>query len=128
MKLLLTLLLLATPRAEAHAPSDSYLDLTVDGAAVHGLWKIDLRDANDLVPLDLDRDGRVTWGELKRRQAELVAATLPYILRIAAVGPSRAIREDAALRSGVNTFAGWVTCEGVARALGREWVPADPPG
>ncbi len=55
----------------------------------------------------------------------LTAATLPYILRMARFGPARAMGEDAALRAGLNTYRGRVTCEGVARALNREYVPAE---
>ncbi len=57
--------------------------------------------------------------------AALTAATLPYVVRLARSGPARAMREDAALRAGLNTFRGRITCEGVARALGRDYVPAE---
>ncbi len=55
----------------------------------------------------------------------LTAATLPHVLRMATSGPARAMREDAALRAGLNTCKGRVTCEGVARALNREYVPPE---
>ena len=53
----------------------------------------------------------------------LATATLPHVLEMARSSPVRAIREDAALRAGLNTYRGRVTCEGVARALKREYVP-----
>ncbi len=57
--------------------------------------------------------------------AALTAATLPYLLAIAGRGPVGALRDDPALRAGLNTFKGHIVCEGVARALKREYVPAE---
>lgn len=48
----------------------------------------------------------------------LTAATLPYLLKVARLGVEGALKEDAALRAGLNTRDGMVTCRGVARALG----------
>ena len=55
----------------------------------------------------------------------LTAATLPYVLRMALSGVARALAEDSALRAGLNTCRGRVTCGGVARALHREYVPPE---
>lgn len=55
----------------------------------------------------------------------LTSATLPYILRLCKSGIAEALRGDAALRSGLNTYRGKVTCEGVARALGLEYTPPE---
>jgi alanine dehydrogenase len=55
----------------------------------------------------------------------LTSATLPYILRLCTSGIAGALREDPALRSGLNTFRGKVTCEGVARALSMEYTPPE---
>ncbi len=55
----------------------------------------------------------------------LTAATLPFVLEMARHGPAGAMRKDEALRAGLNTCAGRVTCEGVARALNREYVPPE---
>lgn len=57
--------------------------------------------------------------------AALTAATLPYVAGMARLGPARAMREDASLRAGLNTFQGRITCAGVARALNREYVPPE---
>jgi len=53
--------------------------------------------------------------------AALAAATLPYIIAMARHGVEEALRSDPALMAGLNTFRGKVTCEGVARALGKEY-------
>lgn len=61
----------------------------------------------------------------------LSEATLPYLLAMARHGVQGALRKDPGLRAGLNTFAGKVTCAGVARALGVEHTPPEsllPPG
>lgn len=58
-------LLLAASVVEAHRPSDAFLDLRVDGSTVDGNWQIALRDIVTLVDLDANRDGQLTWGELR---------------------------------------------------------------
>jgi alanine dehydrogenase len=55
----------------------------------------------------------------------LASVTLPYILRIARSGVKEALRGEPALRAGLNTWQGKVTCEGVARALHKEYVPPE---
>ena len=74
MKTFLSLLLaLAAATAQAHKPSDSYLALSVDGAAVRGQWDIALRDLEFAVGLDADGNGEITWGELKAKRKEVEA-------------------------------------------------------
>lgn len=46
----------------------------------------------------------------------LTGATLPYVIRLADGGLA-ALREDPGFARGVNTFAGHITCKGVAEAL-----------
>lgn len=52
----------------------------------------------------------------------LTNVTLPYALKIAKKGLRNAIREDKALRKGVNVYKGNVTCGAVGDALGYECV------
>lgn len=69
--------------AQAHKPSDSYLNLkSVDGL-VQGQWDIALRDLEDAIGLDGNDDGLITWGELRARQTEVYAYALSR-LRISA--------------------------------------------
>jgi alanine dehydrogenase len=56
----------------------------------------------------------------------LTNTTLPYVLRLAAAPIEAAAARDPALRLGINTHAGKVTCPGVAEAQGLPL--ADPPG
>ncbi len=47
-------------------------------------------------------------------------ATLPYALKLASLGFVEAVKSDGPLAKGVNTYAGHVTCDGVASAHGLE--------
>lgn len=69
--------------AQAHKPSDSYLNLRSDGGLVQGQWDIALRDLEDAIGLDVNDDGSITWGELRARQTEVYAYALSR-LRISA--------------------------------------------
>ncbi len=53
----------------------------------------------------------------------LTNATLPYALKLANKGFAAAIRADAGLREGVNTFAGHITYEAVAESQGLPFRP-----
>ncbi len=55
----------------------------------------------------------------------LANATLPYVSRLASLGFAEAIRCDAALARGVNTYSGYVTYQAVAQAHG---LPCRPIG
>jgi HupE / UreJ protein len=66
-------LLVAAAGAAAHKPSDSYLALRVEGAAVTGQWDIALRDLEHAIGLDADGDGAITWGELKAQHTAIAA-------------------------------------------------------
>ena len=50
----------------------------------------------------------------------LTNATFPYVLKLAQKGPTAAIRDDAAIREGVNTYKGSVTYPAVAESQGRK--------
>src|SRR5690625_7413041 len=52
----------------------------------------------------------------------LTNATVPYILQIANKGYAKAVSENEALLKGVNTLAGKVTNQGVASALGHDYI------
>jgi hypothetical protein len=66
-------LLLGAGMVAAHKPSDSYLSLQVDGAQITGRWDIALRDLDLALGLDADGDGRITWGEVRARHADIAA-------------------------------------------------------
>jgi hypothetical protein len=67
---------LGTGTARAHSASDAYLNLTLAApvgstVVVHGQWDIALRDLDFVLGLDANGDGRVTWGEVRRRQVDI---------------------------------------------------------
>lgn len=55
----------------------------------------------------------------------LTNATLPYALELANKGFEQAIKEDAGLQEGVNTYAGKCTYEAVATSQNIEYTPLD---
>jgi alanine dehydrogenase len=55
----------------------------------------------------------------------LTNVTFPYLLRIARKGLRQALKEDPALVSGVNTYAGQLTCAPVAEAQGLPYLPLE---
>jgi hypothetical protein len=74
LQLLGVLALCSAPfAAGAHKPSDSYLSITVEGGQLNGRWDIALRDLDFAIGLDADGDGRITWGEVKARHADIAA-------------------------------------------------------
>lgn len=52
----------------------------------------------------------------------LTNATFPYILQIADHGFEKALRENEALRKGLNLIDGKIVCEGVAQSFGLPWI------
>ena len=70
-------LLSAASIAGAHSASDAYLTLSADDVGktghvtLHGQWDIALRDLDFVLKLDDDGDGQLSWGEVKRHQAEI---------------------------------------------------------
>jgi hypothetical protein len=71
MRSLILVFALACGLAHAHKPSDSYLSIEGEAGLVRGQWDIALRDLEHGIGLDADGDGAITWGELKRKQAEI---------------------------------------------------------
>lgn len=52
----------------------------------------------------------------------LTGSTLPYLMQIANKGPEEAMKEDAALMSGLNTYRGHVTYKAVAESLHKAYL------
>lgn len=55
----------------------------------------------------------------------LTNATIPYVLRLAQLGAQEALRRDAGLAEGLNTWMGKLTYRGVAESQQRVYTPAD---
>ncbi len=52
----------------------------------------------------------------------LTNSTFPYVLRIANLGAREALRQDAGLAEGLNTWLGALTHRGVAESQHRAWT------
>jgi hypothetical protein len=63
-------------QAFAHKPSDSYLTVKAGTTTIKGQWDIALRDLEYAIGLDADGDGRITWGEVKTRHADIASYAL----------------------------------------------------
>jgi len=68
--LALLCVLLATT-AHAHIASNGFLAISIDGARMSGSIELAMRDAELAVGLDSDRDGKITWGEVRSHQRDL---------------------------------------------------------
>ena len=68
--LLLTLLL--TPAAWAHVASTGFMVVEVHGAQLGGSIELAVRDVELAIGVDADRDGKVTWGELRAGEPRLM--------------------------------------------------------
>src|SRR5256886_969357 len=65
-----------TAVVHAHQGSSSYLTVTVDGTNVTGQWDISLIDLEQVIGLDADRDGNITWSETRAKQKEIESYAL----------------------------------------------------
>ena len=70
-------LLILPLTALAHKPSDSYLFLSNQADGKPALrWDIALRDLEQAIGLDTDRDEQITWGEVRQQQRAIQAYAL----------------------------------------------------
>jgi hypothetical protein len=65
--------LLAGTEAAAHGASTAYLRLAADGRPARLVVDVALRDLHDVLDLDADGDGRVTWREVRAAEPRVVA-------------------------------------------------------
>ncbi|MBL0718867.1 HupE/UreJ family protein [Piscinibacter sp. Jin2] len=83
--LLAGLLLLAAGATRAHQPSDSLLELRVQGPRIELAWDIALKDLDAELDLDADEDGLLRWREVQARWADIEALAAAS-LRLGAPG------------------------------------------
>ncbi len=57
--------------AYSHKPSDAYLNIDTTAGPLRVRLDVALRDLDALVPLDVNGDGQLTWGEIKTNEAAL---------------------------------------------------------
>lgn len=77
--LILSLTTLTGSAAWAHTQSYGFLSVRLDAASVAGHLDLAVRDLDRVHDLDADRDGNIAWGEFRRREGEIVAASLRHI-------------------------------------------------
>lgn len=79
---MLLLFLLLPGVALAHKESDAYVSLKTDPRhpdELRGEWDIALRDLDFAVGIDSNRDGRITWGEVKAHRGAIERYVLPTL-------------------------------------------------
>ncbi|MGI9302231.1 MAG: HupE/UreJ family protein [Gammaproteobacteria bacterium] len=94
--------------ASAHKPSDSYLQLQLQGDALSGRWDIALRDLELAVGLDSDANGEITWGELRSGRKRVTAYALSRL---------RVSGGDVACQAGVSDLLAARHSDGVYASL-----------
>ncbi|MGQ0486534.1 MAG: HupE/UreJ family protein [Hyphomicrobiales bacterium] len=90
------LLWFAATDASAHTQSYGFLTVTRGEERLEGRIELAVRDLDAAYDLDADRDGKITWGEFRRREAELKGAVLAGI-SIGAEGSPCALTAEPAL-------------------------------
>lgn len=77
--ILLCSLLIPSDAVHAHKASDSYLRIRGGESTLHLQWDIAIKDLELLIGVDDNRDGDVTWAELKSHRAEIFSHALQHL-------------------------------------------------
>src|ERR1700710_1827123 len=72
---------------DAHKPSDSYIALSVAGDKIAVRWDIALRYLDAQLDLDANHDSKLSWGEVRSRQADIDKLALDSITLTGDTGP-----------------------------------------
>jgi len=70
---------LAVGSAEAHVASNGFLDVEVQGRDLSGSLELAVRDVELAVGVDADRDGKLTWRELRASEPRLAGYVLQHL-------------------------------------------------
>jgi HupE / UreJ protein len=68
----LAMMLMLSPVARAHIASNGFLVVQVRGAQLSGSIELAVRDVELAIGVDANRDGKVTWGELRAAEPRLM--------------------------------------------------------
>lgn len=71
-----TCMSLWSSHAMAHRPSDAFLILDTAPPRIAGQWDIALRDLDQVIGLDADQNGQLTWAEVKAQHVAIAAYAL----------------------------------------------------
>jgi hypothetical protein len=91
--LLYLLVVFSAGTVKAHTQSSAYLTLQTSSSDVSIRWDLALRDLDDAIGLDLNDDGKITWGELLARK-EAVFAYAQSRLHLQCDGKPAELRAD----------------------------------
>lgn len=96
---LLSVIALTPISAAAHTQSYGFLHVKVEKDRVSGQLELAVRDLDTAYSLDVNGDGKITWGELRQREAELAAQVLQKISIGPAAEPCELAPKDIAIDS-----------------------------
>lgn len=111
--------LLAAPLAQAHIASNGFLSLQVDGTRISGAIELAIRDGELAVGLDHDRDGKVTWGELRASQTALQVYVLDHLRLAGADGPCRMTFSSVEVNERVDGNYLWLPFSAACGSVGK---------
>ncbi len=77
--IVLVVLVSISSQAFAHKASDSYLKIKGGQTELELQWHIAIKDLELMIGVDSNRDGDVTWGELKQKQSAISAYALSHV-------------------------------------------------
>jgi hypothetical protein len=83
VKASLLLMALLTPAAWAHVASNGFLMVQVHGDQLSGSIELAVRDVELAIGVDANRDGKVTWGELRAAEPQLMTYVAQHLSIVA---------------------------------------------
>ncbi|MSR67142.1 MAG: HupE/UreJ family protein [Pedosphaera sp.] len=86
--------LLFTGTAQGHKTRDSYLSLTAKRGIVEGRWDVALQDLDKVVPMDDNKDGTVTWEELRGHEPAITKFILAQLTLRAGTVTARIVPKE----------------------------------
>jgi hypothetical protein len=123
-------LLTVCAAAQAHIASNGFVSAQVDGAHVTGSIEMAVRDAELAIGIDANHDGRVTWGELRASEPQLIRYLQQHVQLTAQGQPCVLGLQTLQINDRVDGSYAWLSldarCPGAVHQLGiRYTVLAD---
>ena len=78
-RLLALSLVLSATVGQAHVASNGFVDVDVQGRDLSGSIELAVRDVELAIGVDANRDGQVTWGELRAAEPQLTAYVAQHL-------------------------------------------------
>jgi hypothetical protein len=106
--------------AHAHVASNGFLTVTVTGGELAGSVELAVRDIELAVGVDSDRDGRVTWGELRAAQQQVTRYVKDHVAIAAHDNACRLSFQDIQVNDRVDGNYAWLPFSAHCPVAARE--------